>query len=202
MKAGSPFAGPIAVISAGAALVCSTFALFGSILKDLLPQMNGADRTVNFVALGTLVVFLSLTPFIRARSRVVTQRLWAAVGILCCVGAIFLYFSFDEMALKYTFRYPNGVPETAQRLVIRGEYHAKGKELLAGRDVASAVAALGGVDTVFGFSLLWEKESRDYIINRFVRYYAAIVFLITTALFTVVIVVWRNLKDKEIKHTD
>ena len=195
------FAKPLAIVASGATFVTASFALFGSVLKELLPYVEGAQEAVNFVSFGTLIIFLALTIFIRKRIRVDSQWVWASLALLFLAGAVALYFPFKTLVGKNTYRYPIGAAEAEQVILIGGELHARGLALKGDNDVAEAIARLGGPDTVKKHSLLWTNEARIAMIDRFVRYYAAITFLMTSALSTVAILVWRSLPSASEKES-
>jgi hypothetical protein len=186
----------MAIIASGAAVVSATFTLFGSVLSELLPYVEGAGEAVKFFSFGTLVILLALTIFIRKRIKVVAQWIWASIGLALLTAAAFLYFSFSDLVRTNTFRYPPEAAEERQVVVIGGEIHPEGRAIVGERPMSSVVAELGGPGLVMKHSLLWTERARKEMIGRFVRYYAAITFLMTSALFIVVITVWRGLPTK------
>ncbi|HEY0587778.1 MAG TPA: hypothetical protein VGD52_16705 [Pseudoduganella sp.] len=195
------FAKPLAIIASGGTLITTIFALFGSVLKELLPYVEGAQEAVNFVSFGTLIIFLALTVFIRKRIKVVAQWAWASLALLFLAGSVALYFPFKSLVATNTYRYPIGVPETKQIILIGGELHARGRALKGERDMADTIASLGGPDNVKKHGLLWTSEARVAMVERFVRYYAAITFLMTSALSTLAILVWRGLPAEPRKES-
>jgi hypothetical protein len=198
VKSPAIFARLTSVILSAVAVVVATFGLFNSVLKDLMPQVEGAAQAVNFVSLGTVVALLALTLLIRKRLTVVSHYAWAGTGVAFLVGAVFTYFSFGDLVRSYVYLYP---PATAhgmeQTPFVRGPYHELGDRRAAGMDVATAVSKFGGPGIVNGRQLLWSEASRSAVVGRFVRYYTAIAFLMTTALFVVAISVWRTLRDDQ-----
>jgi hypothetical protein len=60
MARSSTFAELSAVLVSAAAVITTIFGLFNSVLKDLMPVVEGAAQAVNVVAFGTLVVLLAL----------------------------------------------------------------------------------------------------------------------------------------------
>ena len=198
MKSAAVYARLTAVILSAVAVVAMTFGLFNSVLKDLIPQVEGAAQAVNFVSFGTVIVLLSLTLLVRKRLSVISQYAWAGVGVVCLVVAVFTYFSFSDLVRRYVYLFPPvSAPGMEQRPFVRGPYHELGKQRAAGMDVPTAVDKFGGPGFVNGHQLLWSEESRSEVVGWFVRYYAAIAFLMTTALFVVAIAVWRTLRDEQ-----
>src|SRR3954470_22520755 len=97
MARSSTFAELSAVLVSAAAVVTTIFGLFNSVLKDLMPVVEGAAQAVNVVAFGTLVVLLALVLVIRARLTKTSQYLWAGVGVVCLVAAMFVYLRFSDL---------------------------------------------------------------------------------------------------------
>ena len=185
-----------AVIASAVAVVSATFALFNSILKDLMPQVEDATQTVSFVSFGTVIVLLALTLFIRKRLRASAQVTWAAVGILLLVAASFVYLSFTDLTRERVYLYPpNSGAGVEQRPHVSGPLSEVGRKRAAGMDLATAVSNHGGPDMVNGRQLLWTTEARSQVVGTFVRYYMALAFLMTTALYVVAIAVWRTFEQ-------
>jgi hypothetical protein len=184
------------VISSAAAVVAAIFGLFNSVLKDLMPQVEGAAQAVNVVCFGTMVVLLALTLFIRKRLSVISQYAWAGAGVACLAVAVFAYFSLSDLVRTYVYYYPpSGVQASVRQPLLSGPYHDKGKERAKDMDVATAVSKHGGPDVVNGHQLLWSQDARSQVVGSFVRRYTGIAFLMTTALFMVSIAVWRTLRE-------
>lgn len=181
-----------AVILSAVGVVTMTFSLFNSVLKDLMPQVEGAVQTVSFVSLGTVVVLLALMLLIRRRLGTSSQYAWAGVGLLLLIAAVFTYFSFGDTIRRYTYFYPPvATPSVPQKPHVYGPLHAAGKERVGNDGIAITVSRLGGPEMVNGHQLLWMSEARSEIVGTMVRYYAAVAFLMTTALLVVAIAVWR-----------
>lgn len=188
------FAGLSAVLVSAAAVVTTIFGLSNSVLKDLMPQVEGASQAVNVVAFGTVVVLLALALVIRARLTKTSQYLWAGVGVACLVAAMFVYLSFGDLVRARVYRYPpTAVPGIEQKPFVSAPYHEQGRKRAEGMDVATAVSQFGGPALVNGRQVLWTEEAQSRVIGQFVRYYMALSFLMTTALFVVALAVWRSI---------
>lgn len=187
-----------AVITAAVGVVVMMFTLFNSVLRDLMPDVEGAAQTVNFVSFGTVIVLLALTLLIRKRLSKIGQYVWALAAITFLAVAVITYFSFGDLVRKHVYLYPpaTGAPGLEQRPLVSGPYHERGREKAANMDVATAVSKFGGPAVVNGHQLLWTAESRSDVVGKFVRFYAAIAFLMATALFVAAIAVWRTLRDR------
>jgi hypothetical protein len=189
-----PFAKLGTVIASAAAVVATTFALFDSVLADLMPKVDGAKQAVDFVSLGTVVVLLSLTMFIRKRLSVMSQMLWAGAALVLLVAAVLVFLSFKDLVRERVYYYP---PDTAagapQEPYIGAPLHALGQTRVRDMDIATAVSHLGGPAFVTGHQLLWSTEDEHRVEGRFLRYYVVLAFLMTTALFVAAIAVWRTL---------
>lgn len=197
-KSVSHFAPLTAVILSAVAVVTATFGLFNSILKDLMPQVEYAAQTVSFVSFGTSVVLLALSLLIRKRLRATAQMTWAGVAIVLLVCAAFVYLSFNDLVRERVYQYPpSSGSVTDQRPHVSGVFHEQGRIRGAGMDVATAVSKHGGPDLVNGNALLWTQESRSAVVGSFVRYYMALAFLMTTALYVAAIAVWRGLSEAQ-----
>ncbi|HET7792327.1 MAG TPA: hypothetical protein VFL64_02985 [Rhizobacter sp.] len=187
-------AGLSAVIVSAAAVITTIFGLFNSVLKDLMPQVQGAAQAVNVVAFGTLVLLLVLVLVIRARLPKTSQYLWAGVGAVCLVAAMFVYLSFSDLVRARVYQYPPAsAPGTEQRPFVSAPYHELGRKRAEGMDVATAVSQFGGPALVNGRQVLWTEEALAQVVGQFVRYYMALAFLMTTALFVVAIALWRSM---------
>jgi hypothetical protein len=188
------FAELSAVLVSAAAVVTTLFGLFNSVLKDLMPVVEGATQAVNVVAFGTLVVLLALVLVIRARLTKTSQYLWAGVGVVCLVAAMFVYLRFSDLVRDRVYYYPPATaPGIEQKPYVSAPYHEAGKKRADGMDLATAVSQYGGPALVDGREVLWSEEAQSRVIGLFVRYYMALTFLMTTALFVVAIAVWRGL---------
>lgn len=188
------FAGLLAVIGSAAAVVTATFSLFNSVLKELMPQVDGAAQAVNVVAFGTLVALLALSLVIRSRLPKSSQYAWAGVGVGCLVLAMFVYLSFSDLVRARVYQYPPGAaPGVEQKPFVSAPYHELGRKRAEGLDVATAVSQFGGPAMVNGRQVLWSEEALSRVIGQFVRYYMALSFLMTTALFVVALALWRSL---------
>jgi len=188
------FAELSAVLVSAAAVVTTLFGLFNSVLKDLMPVVEGATQAVNVVAFGTLVVLLALVLVIRARLTKTSQYLWAGVGVVCLVAAMFVYLRFSDLVRDRVYYYPPATaPGIEQKPYVSAPYHEAGKKRADGMDLATAVSQYGGPALVDGREVLWSEEAQSRVIGLFVRYYMALTFLMTTALFVVAIAVWRSL---------
>jgi hypothetical protein len=186
-------AGLSAVIVSGAAVIATTFGLFNSVLEELMPQVPGAAQAVNVVAFGTLVLLLVLVLVIRARLPKTSQYLWAGVGAVCLVAAMLVYLSFGDLVRTRVYQYPPAsAPGTEQKPFVSAPYHELGKKRAQGMDVATAVSQFGGPALVNGRQVLWTEEALAQVVGQFVRYYMALTFLMTTALFVVAIALWRS----------
>ena len=186
-------AGLSAVIVSGAAVIATTFGLFNSVLEELMPQVPGAAQAVNVVAFGTLVLLLVLVLVIRARLPKTSQYLWAGVGAVCLVAAMLVYLSFSDLVRTRVYQYPPAsAPGTEQKPFVSAPYHELGKKRAQGMDVATAVSQFGGPALVNGRQVLWTEEALAQVVGQFVRYYMALTFLMTTALFVVAIALWRS----------
>jgi hypothetical protein len=184
------------VILSAAAVVATTFGLFNSMLTDLMPEVEGAKQTVRFVSFGTMIVLLALTLVIRKKLSGTSQYVWAGIGVVCLAVAVFTFFSFGDLVRKYAYQYPPAVaPGIEQRPLVSGPLHETGMKRRGDMDTATAVSKFGGPEMVNGRQLLWSAESRSQVVGWFIRYYAAIAFLMTTALFVVAIAVWRTLSN-------
>ena len=185
-----------AVIASAVAVVSATFAMFNSILKDLMPQVEGATQTVSFVSFGTVIVLLALTLTIRKRLRASAQVTWAVVGILLLVAAAFVYLSFTDLMRDRVYLYPpSSGTGVEQRPHVSGPLSEVGRKRANGMDLATAVSNHGGPDMVNGRQLLWTTEARSQVVGTFVRCYMALAFLMTTALYVVAIAVWRTVEQ-------
>jgi hypothetical protein len=192
-RSASHFAGLSAVIVSAVAVVSTIFGLFNSVLKDLMPQVEGATQAVNVVAFGTVVVLLALTLVIRARLSKTSQYLWAGAGVACLVAAMFVYLSFSDLMRARVYHYPpSAAPGTEQKPFVSAPYHELGNKRADGMDVATAVSKFGGPALANGRQVLWTEEALSTVVGRFVRYYMALTFLMTTALFVVAIALWRS----------
>lgn len=192
------FAPLVAVILAAVSVVGTTFGLFNSVLKDLMPQVEGAAQTVSFVSFGTVIMLLGLTLVIRKRLRVFAQLVWAGVGFFLLIVAVFVYLAFSDLVRERVYLYPPGSGAVAeQRPYVSGPYHEQGKVRAAGMDLATGVSKHGGPDMVNSYELLWTKEARSTVVGQFVRYYMALAFLMITALYVVAIAVWRALPEPQ-----
>ena len=190
-RSANDLAGLSAVIVSAAAVITTIFGLFNSVLKDLMPQVPGAAQAVNVVAFGTLVLLLVLV--IRARLPKTSQYLWAGVGAVCLVTAMFVYLTFSDLVRARVYQYPPAsVPGTKQKPFVSAPYHELGRKRADGMDVATAVSQLGGPALVNGRQELWTEEALSKVVGQFVRYYMALTFLMTTALFVVAIALWRS----------
>ena len=194
MARSSTFAELSAVLVSAAAVITTIFGLFNSVLKDLMPVVEGAAQAVNVVAFGTLVVLLALVLVIRARLTKTSQYLWAGVGVVCLVAAMFVYLRFSDLVRDRVYFYPPATaPGIEQKPFVSAPYHEAGKKRADGMDVATAVSQYGGPVSVEGREVLWSEAAQSRVIGLFVRYYMALTFLMTTALFVVAIAVWRSL---------
>jgi sulfite exporter TauE/SafE len=196
MSDSAHYAKLIAVITSAVAVVTLTFSLFGSVLKDLLPLVQGAEQAVNFFSFGTLIVLLALTLLIRQRIKVLTQGVWAVIGVALMVVAVFVFFDFSNLVNTYVYLYPEST--APQTKYIRGDYSPEGLRIVAGRSTGAAIEANGGPNIVHKYNMLWTQASRNNVIDKMVRHYAAITFLMTTALYVVSIAVWRSLPNKAV----
>jgi hypothetical protein len=194
MARSSTFAELSAVLVSAAAVITTIFGLFNSVLKDLMPVVEGAAQAVNVVAFGTLVVLLALVLVIRARLTKTSQYLWAGVGVVCLVASMFVYLRFSDLVRDRVYFYPPATaPGIEQKPYVSAPYHDAGKKRADGMDVATAVSQYGGPVSVEGREVLWSEAAQSRVIGLFVRYYMALTFLMTTALFVVAIAVWRSL---------
>lgn len=185
-----------AVIGSAVAVVTAVFGLFNSVLKELLPSVEGAAQTVSFVSLGTVVVLLALTLIIRKRLSVTSQYLWAGIGLTCLVASALVYLPFGDLVRLRVYIYPpTTTPGVTQQPHVSGAYHELGRQRATGLDTATAVFKFGGPAMVNGRQTFWTAEARAEVIGNFVRYYMAITFLMTIALFVVAIAVWRTLGE-------
>jgi hypothetical protein len=194
VRGASHFASLGTVITSAVAVVSATFGLFNSVLGDLMPQVEGATQTASFVSFGTVIVLLALSLLIRKRLRVAAQVTWAIAGMALLACAAFVYLGFSDLVRQRVYYFPpmsGSVNE--QRPHVSGPYHDKGRVRAEGMDVATAVSAHGGPHIVNGNQLLWTQEARSAVVGTFVRYYMAIAFLMTTALYVAGIAVWRAL---------
>lgn len=188
------FAPLTAVILAAVSVVSVTFGLFNSILKELMPQVEGAVQTVSFVSFGTVIVLLGLTLIIRKRLHVFAQMAWAGVGLALLIAAAFVYLAFSDLVRERVYLYPpSSGAVLEQRPYVSGPYHEQGKVRAAGMDLATGVSKHGGPDMVNAYEILWTREARSAVVGQFVRYYMALAFLMITALYVVAIAVWRAL---------
>lgn len=187
-----------AIIVAAVGVVSMIFGLFNSVMTDLMPDVEGAAQAVNFVSFGTVIVLLALTLLIRRKLRLVSQYVWAVTALALLGCAVLAYFSFGDLVRKQVYLYPPVVSgsDVKQKPLVAGTYHENGRERAANMDVATAVSTFGGPSIVNGRQLLWTAESRSLVVGKFVRYYAAIAFLMVTALLVVGIAVWRTVGDR------
>lgn len=152
---------------------------------------------MSVVSFGTVIVLLALVLFIRRRLRTSSQHAWAGAALLLLVAAVFTYFSFSDYVRGHTYLYPPVAPqEASQKPYVQGAVHEAGKERMGTDSVAMAVSRLGGPGMVDAHQLLWTTEARSLVVGAMVRYYAAVAFLMTTALLVISITVWRTFHDR------
>ncbi|MFT3815859.1 MAG: hypothetical protein QM740_21260 [Acidovorax sp.] len=188
----------IAVILSAVSVVTATFGLFNSILKELMPQVEGAAQTVSFVSFGTVIVLLALTLLIRKRLRVFAQIALAITSIVLLAVAAVVYLAFTDLVRDRVYLYPPGSGSVSeQRPYVSGAYHEQGRIRAAGMDLATGVSKHGGPDMVNAHQLLWTSEARSAVVGQFVRYYMALAFLMTTALYIAAIAIWRTLAGQQ-----
>jgi hypothetical protein len=107
---------------------------------------------------------------------------------------MFVYLRFSDLVRDRVYYYPPATaPGIEQKPYVSAPYHEAGKKRADGMDVATAVSQYGGPALVDGREVLWSEEAQSRVIGLFVRYYMALTFLMTTALFVVAIAVWRGL---------
>ncbi len=191
------FAGPMGIVTSAVAAVGVVFGLFNSLLTELVPPIDNSQQTVGFASLGTVIVLLVLSLLIRRKLTAVQTRTLAVFTCLLFLLAVLVYFPYRDFSRTYIYRYPpSSQAHSGQTLHIRGELHEKGRERVKGMALAEAVNQLGGPDDVNAMGILWTEDSRLKVISTLERYYVALIMLLTTALFSAALAVWRLQQPK------
>lgn len=192
------YAGLIAIISAAAAASTTVFFLFGSFLEKVLPPFGDSELTVGFATFGTATLLLVLSLAIQKKLSAAATRtvIGACTGLLFCSAALFVYF--QDTTRTYTYRFPPQSQQSPeQRLHFRGDLHEKGREYVGNKTVAQAVFELGGPDFVNSRGLLWSEEARLRQISKIQSLYILLTALLTTAVFSAALALWRLVSSKK-----
>lgn len=186
------FCGLSAVIASAATAVAGVFCLFESVLSELVPPFEESEQTVGFVSLLTVVTLLALSLVIRGRLKASSVKTLALISVALGLLSALVFFPFRDLTRTYVYRYPpSSAPSKEQSRHIRGDLSQKGREFVKSMTVAEAVYRLGGPDHVNSSGTMWPESSRRAVIDKMERYYVALVALVTTAIFTAGLAVWR-----------
>jgi hypothetical protein len=192
------YAGLIAIILSAAAASGTVFFLFDSFLESLVPPYGDSKQTVAFASFGTAIGLLILSLAIQKRLTAASTRMVCIICGVLLLLSIVLFGHFRDMSRTYVYRFPpSSLPLESQKLHIRGDLDEKGRDVVGNKTIAQAVYELGGPDFVNEKGLLWSEESRLARISRIEMEYIALAMLLTTALFTAALAVWRLGNEKK-----
>ena len=175
------FADLKSLLLAGAGTVGAVFALFGSVLRSLVPPLEDPDATVGWTSLTLLVLLLALSTIFRLVRRNRTIVLSITISALFVIAAVPTFVNYAGDLRKHVFQIPPP-PAKAIKRFVRGEVHTEGIRRLRGRSVdAYASDELDGVLTT---EVLWTRETQAQNSSRLQAKYMLLVLMLTGALFT------------------
>ncbi|CAN5484794.1 hypothetical protein BH10PSE17_BH10PSE17_03550 [soil metagenome] len=188
-KAPAPghYVGLVAILTSAAGAVVAVFALFNSVLQELVPPLRTPGITVSWVSMGSLVLLLALTVVLRQVKRNREFTVAAIVSVLFAVASFAIYLPYASQLRSSVFQIPPP-PAPAWQRFIQGEIHAKGLERLNGRSVAQFVSQ--DPEGVINSELLWTRESQEAVTSDLELRYVGLVICMVCALFMASLSVW------------
>jgi len=178
------------LIATAAAVVAGVLALFGGVLRRLVPptselspiQAVGMASLASLLLLFLIVLVMPKQPTTRQRYRI------AAFGAVIGLAAVVLLFLHIGRMNTYVFEYA-APGDGASELHVRGEWSKMGQAMARDMSIVEAVRNAGGLDKAEGNQLLWTEESRKQVELRLLASYVAAVSLFCLALFSVAVAV-------------
>jgi hypothetical protein len=175
------------LLAASAAVVTGVLALFGAVLRSLVPPSQGLspDLFAGLASLAILILLLILVLSLPTRpTRVQRLRLASLCGV-SGVLAVACLVGYVALSNEYVFTYAEeGEPEQRH---LRGELTPTGRQMTQDMTLSAAIRKLGGLEMAQSHQFLWTEQSRKAVELQLLIWYVVSAAMLSTTVFSLAI---------------